>query len=142
MEQDQLSSLFEMNMDDTSQGHLLSISKWTRFISVTGLVIGALLLIAFVLGGQKIFEQLSALTVLGQRNIAGGLIAVVVIVFALLGGWIYFLFKASNLIRRGLQKRDSIELAEGFRSMRIYFVFSMIISLLTIFGTIMGMLTN
>ena len=140
MEQDQPSSLFEMDMDNTAQANLLSISKWTRFISITGFVVGALLLLLMTVAGSQVIGQISALTAFGEGNFAGAVIAVVIIVFAFAGTWLYFLFKASSLIKRGLQNRNTDTLAQGFKAMRIYFVFSMIFSVLSILGTLTSML--
>ena len=140
MEQDQPSSLFEMDMDYTAQANLLSISKWTRFISITGLVVGVLLLLLLATAGSRIIEQISAFTAFGEGNFAGVLIAAIIIVFAFAGTWLYFLFKASSLIKRGLQNRNTDILAQGFKAMRIYFVFSMIFSILSILGTLTSML--
>ena len=140
MEQDQPSSLFEMDMDNTAQANLLSISKWTRFISITGFVVGALLLLLIAVAGSRVIDQISALTAFGEGNFAGAIIAVVIIVFAFAGTWLYFLFKASSLIKRGLQNRNTDTLAQGFKAMRIYFVFSMIFSVLSILGTLTSML--
>ncbi len=140
MEQDQPSSLFEMDMDNTAQANLLSISKWTRFISITGFVVGALLLLLMTVAGSQVIGQISALTAFGEGNFAGAIIAVVIIVFAFAGTWLYFLFKASSLIKRGLQNRNTDTLAQGFKAMRIYFVFSMIFSVLSILGTLTSML--
>ncbi|HKB44541.1 MAG TPA: hypothetical protein VKC90_09125 [Chitinophagaceae bacterium] len=140
MEQDQPSSLFEMDMDNTAQANLLSISKWTRFISITGFVVGALLLLLMTVASSQVIGQISALTAFGEGNFAGAIIAVVIIVFAFAGTWLYFLFKASSLIKRGLQNRNTDTLAQGFKAMRIYFVFSMIFSVLSILGTLTSML--
>ena len=142
MDQEQSPSLFEMEMDGTSQNNLLSISKWAKFISVTGFVIGALMLLGLAIGGTRILEQLAALTSLGQSDIAEAFIIGVIVVMAFLGAWIYFLFRTSTLIRRGLQSRNNSDLAEGFKAMRIYFVFSMIVSLLSILGTLFSMLNS
>jgi hypothetical protein len=142
MEQDQSSSLFEVDIDNTAQSHLLSISKWTKIISVTGFVIGGLLLLVFAVAGRQLIEQISSLTALGANSLAGALIAIIIIVFVFVGAWLYFLFRASSLIKRGLQNRNTDDLAQGFGAMRIYFVFSMIFSLLSILGTLMSMLNN
>lgn len=136
MEQSQDQSLFDMNMDSNTQSHLLAISKWTRFISITGFVVGGLCLILFAAFGSAILKQFSALFSFGSADLAGALIALVLVVFLLFGCWLYFLFRASNLLKSGLQNRDTRQLAEGFKAMRIYFVFSFVISLLNILSTL------
>ncbi len=142
MDQEQSPSLFEMEMDGTAQSNLLSISKWAKFISVTGFVIGALVTLGLLVGGAELLRQMAALTSLGSTDIAGAFIIGALIVMVFLGTWIYFLFRSSTMIRRGLQSRSSSDLAEGFKAMRIYFVFSMIISVLSILGTFFTMLST
>ncbi len=140
MEQNQDQSLFDMNMDASTQGHLLSISKWTKFISVTGFVVGGIVLILLAAYGTEIMKQFSKLLSFGDADFAGMLIAIVLVAFLLMGCWLYFLFRASTLLRKGLQSRDTTQLSEGFKSMRIYFVFSFIISVLSILSTLQSLL--
>ena len=140
MEQSQDQSLFDMNMDSNTQSHLLSISKWTKFISVTGFVVGGIALLSLAAFGAEIIKQFSALFSFGDADLAGALIAVVLAVFLLMGFWVYFLFRASSLLKRGLQNRDTAQLADGFKAMRIYFVFSFVISVLSMLSTIQSFL--
>jgi hypothetical protein len=142
MDQERSPSLFEMEMDGTAQSNLLSISKWAKFISVTGFVIGALATLGLLIGGSALLRQMAALTSFGQTDIAGAFIVGALIVMVFLGAWIYFLFRSSTMIRRGLQSRSSSDLAEGFKAMRIYFVFSVVVSLLSILGTLFAMLNT
>jgi len=139
MEQDQSSSLFEMDIDSTDQAYLLSVSKWTRMIAITGFVVCGLMLLLLAAFGSRIATLIASLSGLGQGNLAGILIAVIIVVFAYAAIWLYFLFKSSNLLKKGLQNRSTIDLAEGFKAMRIYFVLSMIISTISILGSISGM---
>jgi hypothetical protein len=139
MEQDQSSSLFEMDIDSTDQAYLLSVSKWTRMIAITGFVVCGLMLLLLAAFGSRIATLIASLSGLGQGNLAGILIAVIIVVFAYAAIWLYFLFKSSNLLKKGLQNRSAIDLAEGFKAMRIYFVLSMIISTISILGSISGM---
>jgi hypothetical protein len=136
MEQNQDKSLFEMNMDSTTQSHLLSISRWTKFISVTGFILGGIVLILFAVYGAEIVKQFSILFSFGKGDLAGALIAVALVGLLLCGLWIYFLFRASVLLKKGLQNRDTAQLADGFKAMRIYFVFSFVISVLSILSTL------
>ncbi len=136
MEQTQDQSLFGMNMDSNTQSHLLAISKWTKFISITGFVVGGLFLLLFAAFGSVIIKQFSALFSFGNADLAGALIALVLVVCLLFGCWLYFLFRASSLLKSGLQNRDTAKLADGFKAMRIYFVFSFVISVLSMLSTL------
>ena len=142
MEENQSSSLFEMQMDTQSQSHLQSISKWTRFISVTGFVVGGLMVLLIAAVGERMLDALTALTSLGQQNVAGAILAIVVIVFVLLAAWLFFLFKASSFLKKGLQSRNNNELAEGFKALKNYFTLSALMSVLSILGTLFGMINR
>lgn len=135
MEQNNDVSLFDMNMDASTQTHLLSVSKWTKFISITGFVTGALFLILLAAFGQQIITSFSGLFSVGETDLAGALIAVVIIALVLVGCWLFFLFKSSRLLKAGLENRNSAMLADGFKAMRVYFIFSFIMSLLGILST-------
>ena len=140
MEPSQDQSLFDMNMDSNTQSHLLSISKWTKFISVTGFVVGGLFLLLLAAYGAAIIKQFSSVFSFGDSDLAGALIAIVLAGCLLMGFWLYFLFRASTLLKRGLQNRDTALLADGFKAMRIYFVFSFVISILSMLTTLQSFL--
>ncbi|MDZ4810116.1 MAG: hypothetical protein SGI96_17910 [Bacteroidota bacterium] len=136
MEQNQDQSLFDMNMDSTTQSHLLSISKWTKFISITGFVIGGLFLLLLAAYGSEIIDRVSVLFTVGDADLAGAVIAIVLVAMLLIGFWLFFLLRASTLLKRGLQNRNTVQLADGFKAMRIYFVFSFVISILSMLSTL------
>lgn len=136
MEPNQEQSLFDSSMDHVTQEHLQSVSKWTRFISITGFVALGLVLITLLVAGSQLAGQLSTLSGFGGMDIAGAMIAIVIIVMLIIGLWIYFLFKASNLLSSGLQNRDSAMLAEGFRSMKTYFIISFVLSVLSLLSAL------
>lgn len=136
MEQNQDQSLFDMNMDSTTQSHLLSISKWAKFISITGFVIAGIVILLLAAYGPVIVKSFSVLFSFGDADLAGVLIAIVLVMLLIFGFWLYFLFRTSSLLKRGLQNRDTAQLADGFKAMRIFFVFSFIISVLGILSAL------
>ena len=137
--QHQESSLFEMNMDASAQSYLLSVSKWTKFISIVGFITCALVLILFAAYGQNIIQAFSVLISLGSADRAGILIAIVVVAAVLVFLWLFFLIKSSNLLKRGLDTKNTALIADGFKAMRIYFSLSIVINLLNIISTLSNM---
>ncbi|MBL0271397.1 MAG: hypothetical protein IPP99_22615 [Chitinophagaceae bacterium] len=141
MDTQQEHSLFDMQMDDSSQQSLLSVSKWAKFIAVSGIIIGAIALIFALAYGPQIIQVFTTMLKIGvSQEEAGMLIGVLVVVVLLICGWLYFLLRSASLLNRGLESRSSALLAEGFRSMRVYFVISFIISLLSIISVITEMI--
>ncbi len=137
MDQHQESSLFDIHMDSQAQSSLLSISKWAKFVAVTGIIIGAIVLVLAISYGPQIIQAFSALLSLGtDQEEAGVLIATLVIAVLLVSFWLYFLLRTSNLLNQGLESRSSALLAAGFRSMRVYFVISFVMSLLSIISAL------
>ncbi|MBE2229030.1 MAG: hypothetical protein IAE96_00125 [Chitinophagaceae bacterium] len=136
MESNQDQSLFDTGMDHLTESHLQTISKWTRFIAITGYVAMGLVLLMFLLIGGKLAEQISVLSTFSDMGFAGVMLVVVIIALAIAGLWLYFLLKGSSLIRSGLQNRDSVMLADGFRALKTYFIFSVVFSVLSLFTTL------
>lgn len=137
MDHQQESSLFDIQMDADAQTSLLSISKWAKFVAVTGIIIGVIVLILALAYGPQIIQAFTAMFSIGMnQEEAGMLIAILVIAVLLVSFWLYFLLRTSNLLNRGLESRSSAQLAAGFRSMRVYLVISFIISLLSILSAI------
>jgi hypothetical protein len=137
MDHQQESSLFDIQMDTDAQTSLLSISKWAKFVAITGIIIGAIVLILALAYGPQIIQAFTSLFSIGMnQEEAGMLIAILVIAVLLVSFWLYFLLRTSSLLNRGLESRSSAQLAAGFRSMRVYFVISFIMSLLSILSAL------
>jgi hypothetical protein len=138
MEPNQEQSLFDSSMDHVTQDHLRSVSKWTRFISITGFISLGLVLLLLLFAGTQITDQLTSFSGIGglEMGMAGALIAIVVVAVVIMALWVYFLFKSSNLLNSGLQNRDSAMIAEGFRAMKTYFIISFVLSILSLLSAL------
>lgn len=136
MEPNQEQSLFDSNMDHVTQEHLQSVAKWTRFISITGFVMLGLVVILLLAAGSQLATAFSSLPGFGALDMAGAVIAILIIVLLIFGIWVFFLFKASNLLANGLQTRNSAMLAEGFSAMKTYFIISFVLSILSLLSTL------
>ncbi len=120
-----------MNMDAGAQSSISSVSKWMRFISISGFVALGLVLLVFGVAGQEIIKRLSVLSDL-SGSLAGMIIVVVLVVVAVAGIWMFLMFKASTQPKKGIESKNTAELADGFRALRTYFVFSIVMSVLSI----------
>lgn len=139
MEQQSDQSIFDMSMDSNTQDHLQTISKWTRFISITGFILVGLVLLTFAIIGASVADRLSVLFSLQDTGAAGIAIVVILVMFLFVGFWLYFLYRSSSLLKQGLQSRDAAILADGFKAMKTYFIFSFIISILTIVSALQSL---
>jgi hypothetical protein len=124
------------DIDQVSQHHLLSISKWTKFIAMTGFFFGGIILLLLVTVGSIVLQQFRSMTSMGFNESASLLVAIVIVVMLVVFIWLYFLLRASMYIRKGLENRNNMELAEGFKALRIYFTISFIFSIFGILSTL------
>lgn len=132
MENNHESSLFEMEIDENGQQHLLTAAKWANFISITGFIGCAIFLLLVLAFGDDIFQEISQSNVTG----AGGIIVfLMLIVLGLMVLWMYFLYKAAQNLRKGVQEKNTNRIAEGFQAMQSFFIVSFIITILTILST-------
>jgi hypothetical protein len=134
MEQEE-KSLFDVSMDSTTQHHLHAISKWAKFIAITGFFFGAVVILLLATASTLVIDQFSALLSVGGDQLTF-LIVVVVIAMLIVFIWLYFLLRASHLLKKGLDHRNSHDIAEGFKAMRIYFIISFVFSILSIISTL------
>lgn len=151
MENQASSSLFEMEIDNYAQNHLSSISRWGKFISVTGFIFLGLILLLMVFVGQRFIVAFSELMPggdLGGEGISPSefntvlwlLVAGVIIYWLLFVAWCYFLYRASILFKKGLITRNVVDISSGFSSLRGFFVCSIVISALSILTVLYTML--
>jgi hypothetical protein len=136
MDQNQESSLFDVEIDPQVQTYLSTISKWTKFIAITGFVVGAIFLLAILVSGEELFTQVSSLFMTDVDSLVGVLIVVMVIIFVMCGAWLYFLLRASTLIKKALLNKNPADLAEAFKAFRNFFIISIIFSALSILSTL------
>lgn len=128
----QPSSLFEMEMDGNTQGDMLTVSRWAKTIAVTAFICLALFSIALIVRFQS--RSRISLSIL-----EGGIIFLsLVVVF--IGLWMFFLLKASRFIREGIFNRNNAQLAEGFKALKVFFIFSLIGSVLSAISTVLSLL--
>ena len=134
-------SLFEMDIDGVGQNHLNTISKWGKFIAITGLVIVAICLLGLAVSYQEIAEQIGKMFAF-DNNAAGILIAILVIIGGLGVLLLISLLRACILIKRGLIAQNADHIADGFKSMKAVFTISIIFSALNILGVIFNLINS
>ena len=130
MEQDQNTSLFQLNLDAQNSYTLRSAASWAKVLGVCGLIMGIL----FVILGIIVQQAISRLDYGGYRssgisNSAIGNIglAVYVIMGLVMILSSVFALNAGNKINQGLKTNDQATLNAGFAGVRNYFAFWAII---------------
>lgn len=128
-------SLFEMDIDAIGQNHLNNISKWGKFISITALIIVFFVIIALATQYSRIAESIAQLFAF-DNNVAGIVLAVVLVIGGLALLSLFFLLRACILIKQGLVAQNSDQIADGFKALKNVFTISIIFSALGLLGVI------
>jgi len=142
MEQNQDSSLFGINVDQSGKSHLADAAKWAKFLAVFGFIICGLIVIIGIFfgsffsmfssryGGDNPYNDIAGSS--GFGTAMGTTMAVVYIIMAL----IYFfpclyLFRFATKMKTALASNDQIVLNTSFQNLKAAFRF---VGILTIIG--------
>lgn len=139
MDNQQEPTLFGLKFDDNTKAEIKSIASWSAFISYT--VFGFLLFffLVLILAGTQIAQQFSTMneTDASMASMAGTLAVLIFGFFmAVLGVWFYFLFKASRLFKKAVAGSDVFSFGEGVKAMNVFFIFGIVLMVLSVLGTI------
>jgi hypothetical protein len=130
-----------MDIDAAGQNHLNTISKWGKFIAITGLILIGLVVLLLAIEYNEIINRLGDLMSIDTKA-AGVLIAIVGIFLGLFIIMLVYLLRACVLIKQGLISQNSDRIAEGFKAMKAVFTISIIFSSLAILSSIIGMINS
>jgi len=137
MEENQ--SILELQVDQTASKNLSDASRWAKFLSITGFVCMGLMLIFFVAMQSQIASALSQV-VPGFTNLEsfGVLITVIIIVVRLVCLLMFFLFRGSALVKKGLETKIQETFNSGLASLKAYFT---IYGILAIVGLVFNLIS-
>lgn len=116
-------SLLEMHLDYDGGNILRETVRWSRFLSIVGLVgVGIFILILALLGNTLVTVYSRILP--GIEDFGGIIIAAFLAVFGILGVMVWMLYRFSSLTRRGIEMQDQAVFTQGLKSLKIYFLIS------------------
>jgi hypothetical protein len=117
-----------MYITEDSKKFLVEIAKWSKFLSIIGMLFIVLLALAALsisLVGNYIPTQ--------QFAIPSGLISFIYLVVALFYGFpVYYLYKAATDIKDGIEEENEILLTNGFKNLKSHYKFIGIFTLVII----------
>jgi hypothetical protein len=135
MENDQQESLLQMHLDYDG-GHILRETvRWSRFLAIVGIVGLSIAALAFAFLGTALLAAFSRLApgIESLGELAGAIVIVVVLVFlAIFGYLVFMLYRFSTLTRKGINHQDQTVFAEGMKCLKIYFLVSGILAILSL----------
>jgi nitric oxide reductase large subunit len=129
MEENQ--SILELQVDQTASKNLSDAARWAKFLSITAFICMGLMVIFFMAMQSQITSALSQV-IPGFSNIdnVGFLVAVVIIVAGIVCLLMYFLFRGSILIKKGIETKSQEIFNNGLAALKSYFIMSGIIAII------------
>jgi hypothetical protein len=138
MEENQ--SILELQVDQTASKNLSDATRWAKFLSVTGFVCMGLMVIFFIAMQSQIISLLSQVvpgfTDLG--NLKGVLIAAIIIGAGIVCLLMYFLFKGSVLIKKGIETKSQEIFNNGLASLKAYFIMYGILAIIGLISNLVS----
>ena len=132
-------SILELQVDQTASKNLSDVTRWAKFLSITGLVCMGVMVIFFIVMRSQIAGALSQLVPgFSEIDSFGMLISIVVIGAGLVCVLMYFLFRGSVLIRKGIESKNQEIFNNGLASLRAYFT---MYGVLAVVGLVINMVT-
>ena len=137
MEENQ--SILELQVDQTASKNLSDATRWAKFLSITGFVCMGLMVIFFIAMQSQITSALSQV-IPGFSDIDsfGFLVAVIIIVAGIVCLLMYFLFRGSMLIKKGIETKSQETFNNGLASLKAYFI---MYGVLAIIGLIINLVS-
>jgi len=139
MEDKQQDSFLQMNLDYDGGNILRETARWSRFLSIVGIIGLSICLLVFVLAGSAIVAAFSRLApgIEGLENVGGAILIIAVLIgVAILGFAVYMLYRFSVLTRKGIEHQDQAVFAEGMKCLKIYFLVSGILAVLSLLSNL------
>lgn len=146
MEQNQNTSLFQLNLDAQNSYTLRSAASWAKVLGIVGLIMGGLFIVFGIIAQQALSQgggRYYGGSGLNARSLGNAGLVVYVIMGLIFIVSSIFALNAGNKINQGLRANDQATLNAGFAGARNYFAFwaiMMIIMLLFMLIGIMGSL--
>lgn len=142
MEQNQNTSLFQLNLDAQNSYTLRSAASWAKVLGIVGMIFGIGFILLGIIVQQKMNQygydyRSSGLSTraMGNAGLIGyvilGLIMIVTSIFAINGG---------NKISAGLKGNDQATLNAGFAGVRNYFAFWAVLLIICLLFVLLGIL--
>lgn len=127
MENNEQESLLQMHLDYDGGNILRETVRWSRFLSIVGIVGLSIGVLAMALAGTALLTLFSRFSpnLEALAGMGGAIIFITVLLFFAAFGYLaYVLFRFSTLTRRGIDHQDPNSFTEGMRHLKIYFLIS------------------
>ena len=146
MEQNQTTSLFQLNLDAQNSYTLRSAASWAKVLGVVGMIMGILFMILAVIIQQTISKTYGQLDSYRSSGFSASSLGNMGMAVYVVMGLIYivsslFALNAGNKINKGLKTNDQATLNAGFAGARNYFAFWAIMMILMLLLVLISMVS-
>jgi len=126
-------SILELQVDQTASKNLAEVSRWAKFLSITGFVFMGCMLIVFIAMRSQITSTLSqVIPGFAEVNSLGVLVAFFIIIAGIVFLLMYFLFRGSILIKKGIETKSQDMFNNGLASLKAYFMMYGILAIIAL----------
>ena len=126
-------SILELQVDQTASKNLAEVSRWAKFLSITGFVFMACMLIFFIAMRSQISSTLSeVIPGFADVNSLGVLVAFFIVIAGIVFLLMYFLFRGSILIKKGIETKSQDMFNNGLASLKAYFMMYGILAIIAL----------
>jgi hypothetical protein len=135
---DKLSSI-DIQIDEEVKQQLTETSKWTKFISISMFILCGITLIGVSVGGSTLMLFLSKVNspLIALLGYSGGiLITIIAVIMIGVAVVYYFLYRFSAKIKMAIATENTVVLNEAFSSLKIFFIITSIVSIITLLGSL------
>lgn len=114
--------------------------RWTRFLSILGMVILVIILGALIVAGSFFTNALSSyFPGLNNAFLGGAIIAVFLVIAAVGGVLIFLLYRFSTLMRLALRAQSQEAFNKALAALKVYFIISGVFGILSLLSNFMQM---
>jgi hypothetical protein len=137
MEENTPESLLDMHLDYDGGHRLLETVRWSRFLSISGMVCIGLFTLALVIAGPKVIALYEE-SYPGLENFVIPIIILFLLLMGTLGVLVFMLYRFSIMTRKGIEGQDQGMFNQGLKGLKTYFLISGVMAIL---GLLFNILT-
>jgi uncharacterized membrane protein YdbT with pleckstrin-like domain len=136
---DENRSILELQVDQPASKNLTDAARWAKFLSIVGFVFIGLLIIFFLAMQSAITSALAEYVPAFSASYSFGiLLGVVVVAVGIICVLMIFLFRASTLIRKGIETKNQETFNNGLASLKAYFTMYGILTIISLLGSLIN----
>ena len=126
-------SLFSLSIDPVTKANLYETARWARVLAIIGFVFLVIMIISGVLVSITLNRALVSDVVSGRMDAAGPSLAMLYIVFAIIGFFpLLYTLRFAAQMRRALNGNDQVLLNTSFQNLKRCFRYLGIITIISL----------